>query len=1408
MQNDILKPDYLFEISWEVCNKVGGIHTVLSSKSDFLKNLSRHIFIGPDLMKEDDLNPEFIEDKQMMQSWRHIAVTEELGVRLGRWNIEGKPLVILVNHSQFISKKDEIFKKYWETFKLDSISGDWGYIEAALFGYAAGKVIESFVRFNCTLTDKITAHFHEWMSGAGLLYLRDRTPRVACVFTTHATVVGRCIAGNNLPLYDKTSDYNADGIAGDYNVRSQHSMEKLSAREADCFTTVSEITAKECTAFLGRTPDVITPNGFSAKKKKRDKHVELSGRKKMIEAAESLLGFSVSDNALIIGTGSRYEFKNKGLDIFIRALGEINGNKMSEREILAFLFVPAGQHGPSRELLHKINNPDSEVHLSNRFTTHNLANQYDDPILQALYQNGINNNPDDRVKVIFVPAYLNGNDGIFNIEYYDLLKDLDLSVFPSYYEPWGYTPLESIAFGTPTVTSDLTGFGVWVMNNFPDNRPSVEVIVRNDRNADQAGKDLIRLIIDRCKYTEEQVSEIKNNALQIAENAKWENFIKYYIKAYETALNKSESRRKDTLKTDDSVPYIVNIPRDSSQKWHQIIVNSLIPEKLRPLDELSRNLWWSWNNDAAALFKSIDPNLWTKVEYNPIMMLDKISLERFNELEKDDEFLQRMNAVHDKFVGYMSKKEEIGKRMQVAYFSMEYGLHSSLKIYSGGLGVLAGDYMKEAGDKGVNMTGVGLLYRYGYFMQKLSSAGDQVAEYIAQKFDKIPVSPVRDNEGNWITIEIAFPGRMLYAKLWRVDAGRTELYLLDTDIEDNLPEDRAVTYHLYGGDRENRLKQEILLGVGGIRALEKLGIEADVYHCNEGHAAMTGLERIHGLMTKYNLSFDEAKESVRASSLFTTHTPVPAGHDLFEESMLRKYISHYPERFRVSWERIMGLGKMNPDDAGEKFSMSCLAANLSQEMNGVSRLHGKVSRDMFQWMFPGYLPEELYIGYVTNGVHYPTWTAGRWKTLYNRYFGKDFENHNYDKSCFGNIQRVEDKKIWDVRNELRGKLVRYIKSLFSGQNNINYYSPRETVAIKETLDETKLTIVFARRFATYKRAHLLFKNLDQLNDLVNHPVRPVQFIFAGKAHPADKAGQDLIKMIVEISKQPRFLGKILFIENYDTELAAKMVSGADVWLNTPTRPLEASGTSGQKAVMNGCLHFSVSDGWWVEGYKPEAGWALPPECTYENTDFQNELDAETVYSIIENEIAPLYYNRSENDIPVEWVRYIKNSIEKVASDFTSNRMMADYEERYYKKLYKRSKELNADDFQTARDITMWKHKALREWENIVVISVKRPEMEKGPILLGKEYEAEVLLNIGFLTPEDIGVEILLAEQNDGEKHIVLQQQFTPARCNGTEVMYKVVMIPKISGTFSAAIRIYAKNDLLPHRQDFCLVKWV
>jgi len=1406
----LLSPDYLFEVSWEVCNKVGGIYTVIATKALHLQSQlgRRHIFVGPDVWMHRSGNPDFLEDPMLYRSWKAQALSEGLVFRVGRWNIPGKPLAILVDYKHFLPKADDILTDLWKDFGVDSISGNWDYKESAVFGVMAGRVIESFWNYNLKGGEKVLAQFHEWQTGAGVLEIKRSGIPVATAFTTHATMMGRCLAGNNLPLYNNISQYNGDEMASRFNVKAIYSLEKTSAQNADVFTTVSEITAKECAQFLGRPVDVVTPNGFenSFTPASDQEYIALhdKARDRLVEVATAMSAEEVPSNAIFIGIGGRYEYRNKGIDVFIDALDRLNKSNFEGRSIQAFIMIPSGHHGPDKDIVAKLSGQGNPQYRSQ--TSHYLMNAEYDAITRRLREIGLTNSIGDKVKVYFIPSYLNGDDGVFNLPYYDLLCGLDLALFPSYYEPWGYTPLEALAFRVPTLTTTLAGFGMWVRSHYKGDHPGITVLDRDDENY----QEVVDGVVDRVREIAGLDLEVRNqyreNAREVAQIALWENQIVYYQEAYSLALSKVQDHPDSYKSNKKTMQYFKADVTNPS--WRSIMVTRHLPDKLSRLEKLSKNLWWCWNESAKDLFKAIDPDVWHKSGHNPLVVLDTVSIKRFQQLSEDQAFLAQMKAVMDEFDTYMAAK---AKRTDpsIAYFCMEYGLDTSLKIYSGGLGILAGDYLKETSDMNVNLVAVGLLYRYGYFNQVISGQGYQVAGYDAQDFTKIPAVPVLDKDGNWVTTSVAFPGRSITARLWKVEVGRTDLYLMDADYEANTPEDREVTYHLYGGSWENRLKQELLLGVGGIRALRKLGIDPQVYHCNEGHAAFIGMERLREYIEKDNLDFSEALEVVRASSLFTTHTPVPAGHDAFEEGMLRQYIGHYPQRLKVDWETLMSLGKDNPLDTHEKFSMSNLAANISQNVNGVSMLHGKVSQDIFAHMYPGYLPEELFVSYVTNGVHYPTWCAPEWKPVHAKVFGPAFATHHYDKSCFDGIYGVSDAEVWKVKKVLKEKLISFIRERLQEKTISNHYSPSELVTIMETLRDDVLTIGFARRFATYKRATLLFRDLDRLDKIVNNPAQPVQILFAGKAHPADKAGQDLIKQIVDISKDPRFIGKIVFVPGYDITLAKRMVQGVDVWMNNPTRPLEASGTSGEKAAMNGTMHFSVLDGWWVEGYKEGAGWALPIEQAYEDNNFQNELDAATIYQILENDIAPAYYNVDRTTgRSSEWIGYIKNTIAKVACNFTTNRMLTDYMNQYYIPQAKGAEAVKAKDFKQARELAAWKTRVRREWENVRLLSRTEPETTYD-LTLATPFHSEMELQMGSLTPEEVGLEVVFAQADTrGKLHIVDVQECQVVSFKDGVARYEVNVLPEKTGAYQVGGRVFAKNPLLPHRQSFECVKWL
>ena len=850
----------------------------------------------------------------------------------------------------------------------------------------------------------------------------------------------------------------------------------------------------------------------------------------------------------------------------------------------------------------------------------------------------------------------------------------------------------------------------------------------------------------------------------------------------------------------------IKVSNVNTPNWKEVTVKSRIPAELEKLSEISRNIWWAWNFEATELFRDLDPELWKECGQNPVLLLERMSYEKLEALAKDKVILRRMNDVYTKFRDYMDVKPD-ETRPSVAYFSMEYGLSSVLKIYSGGLGVLAGDYLKEASDSNVDLCAVGFLYRYGYFTQTLSMDGQQIANYEAQNFGQLPIDRMMDANGQPMVVDVPYLDYYVHANVWRVNVGRISLYLLDTDNEMNSEFDRPITHQLYGGDWENRLKQEILLGIGGILTLKALGIKKDVYHCNEGHAALINVQRICDYVAT-GLTFDQSIELVRASSLYTVHTPVPAGHDYFDEGLFGKYMGGYPARMGISWDDLMDLGRNNPGDKGERFCMSVFACNTSQEVNGVSWLHGKVSQEMFSTIWKGYFPEEIHVGYVTNGVHFPTWSATEWKELYFKYFNENFWYDQSNPKIWEAIYNVPDEEIWKTRMTMKNKLVDYIRKSFRDTWLKNQGDPSRIVSLMDKINPNALLIGFGRRFATYKRAHLLFTDLERLSKIVNNPDYPVQFLFTGKAHPHDGAGQGLIKRIIEISRRPEFLGKIIFLENYDMQLARRLVSGVDIWLNTPTRPLEASGTSGEKALMNGVVNFSVLDGWWLEGYREGAGWALTEKRTYQNQEHQDQLDAATIYSILETEILPLYYARNKKGYSEGWIKVVKNSIAQIAPHYTMKRQLDDYYNKFYNKLAKRFHMLSANDNAKAKEIAAWKEEVVAKWDSIEIVSCdKLEDLKAGDIESGKEYTITYVIDEKGLN-DAIGLELVTTYTTaDGKQHVYSVEPFSVIKKEGDLYTFQVKHSLSNAGSFKVSYRMFPKNPELPHRQDFCYVRW-
>lgn len=1403
-----ISPDYLFEVSWEVCNKVGGIHTVLVSKTPSMISLfgDRFILLGPDVWRGSGKNPDFSEDPSLFSDWKDRAISQGWKIRIGRWNIPEQPLVILLDFSPQLARKNEIFSELYQQFGLDSLTGGWDYINPALFGFVAGQVIGSFHEFYLTEQDKVVAHFHEWLSGAGILVLRRELPAVATVFTTHATVLGRAIAGSGQAFYSLLANLKGDQDASELNLRSKHSLERIAAREADCFTTVSPLTALECRKFLQRDPDPITPNGLSERLiPDPDPWVQkrIKARRRLLEIASAALGKNYDESCFLIASSGRYEFHNKGLDLFIRALAGLASGPTLSREVLAFLFIPAGHTGPRKELLDRLANPGlpREEELP---STHYLQNEREDPILLALKQQDLIRKGSPGLRVLFAPVYLDGRDGVFDLSYYDLLAGLDLSLFPSYYEPWGYTPQESLLFRVPSLTSTCAGFGRWMLSQSRDLGKSLIILHRDDNNSDQAAANLEQHIREFLDIREDALESIRVQARNLGRTTLWGTLFSYYLDAWNKALGKLSDRTdliRARMKTRESVREIrIQAPVANIPKWKKVFIAPRIPVAFAGLEDLCRNLWWSWNPEAQDLFRDLDPVLWEESAHNPLELLFSLPAHRYEELERDTVFMGRLGGVLERFTSYRGLPMQSGQPL-VAYFCLEFGLHASLKLYAGGLGILAGDFLKEASDSGLPLAGVGLLYQFGYLKQRLDHEQGQVGEPDENKFTRLPLKPVRNEKNEWIYVELPLPGRNLFAKIWQVDIGRVCLYLLDTDIPENRESDRLITDRLYGGDAEHRLLQEILLGVGGIRLLGLLGLKPGVFHLNEGHAAFCGLERLGGYIQGDHLSYLEALEMVRANSLFTTHTPLGAANDRFSEELIRGYFSHYISLFQISWEQFMGLGREDPADKGAAFGLNILAARLCGTMNSVSLPHEGVTRRLYHGLWKGYQPEELNIGHITNGVHLQTWMAPQWKEALNPPVA--------EVAWTEKIKSLSPERISGIRKELKLELITVLKARLGRQVDRGWKNPGLAFRVFDQLQPQTLLLGFARRVTSYKRPELLFADLGRLASLFRNPLGSVVLILAGKAHPGDPEGLSQIREILAYCERSELAGHILFLENYDMELAAQLVRGVDLWLNTPRKDREACATSGMKASLNGVLQLSSAEGWWAEAFREGTGWSLTAPTSSRDEAAQDALDASLLYQVLEEEILPLYFQSTDKLLAPGWIERIRKTLALFGSEYSSQRMLNQYEGQYYRNLAARISRLGADNYTLARNLAEWKTQIVDAWNLIQVRNLKIRDFEHHQLPMGEPFEAELILDLGKLGPGDIAAEVVFAKKDPGgENRVSFVRSMDIQALSGSEFRYYCRITPDFPGVYQYGIRIIPSNPELPGRQDFALVRWI
>lgn len=842
-------------------------------------------------------------------------------------------------------------------------------------------------------------------------------------------------------------------------------------------------------------------------------------------------------------------------------------------------------------------------------------------------------------------------------------------------------------------------------------------------------------------------------------------------------------------------------------------VTPQIPPRIESLREIAYNLWWSWNESAISLFRRLDPVLWEECHHNPVRLLRKINQSSLVRAANDGDFCKHLDEVMGQLNAYLSKGDRWYRKTYpdresnlVAYFSAEFGFHESLPIYSGGLGILAGDHCKAASDLGIPFIAVGLLYRLGYFKQRINKEGWQESEQVNWNFYELPITEVRvGDDAKPLLISVQLPGRLVYAKVWQVRVGLIRLFLLDTDILDNNEEDRKITYQLYGGDHEMRIKQEIVLGIGGVRAIREMDLHPMVYHLNEGHAAFLSLERIRRRMVERQLGFQEALQAVAASNHFTTHTPVPAGNDAFSPELMGKYFTEFARECKMGFDEFIQLGRPWENKAGDPFSMTILALRTSRQSNGVSAIHGRVSREMWQVVWPGVPQAEIPIDHITNGIHTLTWMAPEIRSMIERVGGAFWEDNCSNKESWKCIEKITDEELWAVHQKLKIKLIQFVRKNLHHQRMRAGYSAVDIRGAEDVLDPRLLTIGFARRFATYKRANLLFRDLARLEAIVNHPERPVQFVFAGKAHPADDGGKRLIQRIYQVAQMPQFKNRIVFIENYDIDVARHMYHGVDVWLNNPTRPLEASGTSGEKVCPNGGINLSVRDGWWDEAIDGTNGWAIGEEVQSPDPAVQDEFDCISIYSLIEHQIAPLYYRRNSSDLPHEWMQWMRRSMETVGPEYNTFRMVQDYANKFYLSAGANGQKLRENDYQGSIQLAAWKQRIRANWHEVQAKEVHWKHPSAFRVSVGDEFAVECKVHLGPLAPEEVQVEAYV-RMTSGTVYRTTTLSASDKLADGW-FLYKGVVQAGDSGTYQFNVRVLPYHPNMVQKHELRLTTW-
>ena len=1406
----------LFEVSWEVCNKVGGIYAVVSSK--ILEALAvfgeNYFLLGPDLGN----NPDFEEtDEPCWQELRQETDRRNLSCRFGRWNIPGRPKVILVGYRDRYDQSQLLFS-LWNRYGVDSISGGWDYVEPVMFSTACGEVIEAACKaLHIPADGPALAHFHEWMCGGGLLYLKTNAPYVGTVFTTHATMLGRSMAGSGFDIYKQMHQINPKHEAGAYNITAKCSMETASAREADCFTTVSRITADEAGVFLGRTPDVLTLNGLDLRvipDYSRDRSLATASRQRLLEAAGRLLRRRLPEDTRVFLVSGRYEYHNKGIDVFLDALGMVNtALSQSQSNVLALCAVMGGHSGVNADA---VSGDPAKLPGQGGFwiSSHHVYNQPNDPILNACQRLGLDNRPENHVQVIFDPALLDGKDGFLNMRYEEVLAACDLGVFPSWYEPWGYTPQESAAHAVPTVTTDLSGFGMWVRSSRQRDKNGVTIICRRQTSYDETAASLRDVLLQYASLPEEQMQEHRHMVRHVAEGCSWEQFFPYYVQAYGLALDKARQRSSQPAGGSTTLTRVLATTMSTTPNLHSFTALTSLPPAIGRLRELAHNLWWSWHPECHYLFSALNEEEWERSNHNPIATLEKATRARLIIVAHEQSYLRLYNQTMAAFDAYMAEAPQsfgpLTPQQPLAYFSTEYGLSECLPIYSGGLGVLSGDHLKSASDLNIPLVAVGLLYKNGYFRQIIDKNGDQTPVYPENDFATLPIEQVKDQDGKPREIYLQMPGRRLHVQIWLVRVGRINLYLLDTNLPSNTAEDRKITARLYEADRDIRLRQEILLGRGGVSMLRALDIRPAAYHMNEGHSAFLIFERIRLLMQENGLSFEEAGEVVRGSTLFTTHTPVDAGNERFSLESMEAYFKPYIQTVGISWQTLVNMGRFEGSERNV-FEMTVLALKYSMKANGVSALHGVVSRHMWQEGWQGVPVAEIPIFSVTNGIHVPSYAGPAMCPLLQKHLGEGWQELTPDDPKWTRIADIPDADLWTARQTQKKHLLEAIRSSlpeFFKKFAIPYEKQQEMTS---RLTPETLVIGFARRFAPYKRATLLFADVDRLARILEKSGQPVIFVFAGKAHPADGQGIGLIRELFQHMLSPRFFGKIFFIEDYSLAVSRLMVQGCDVWLNNPRRPYEACGTSGQKVAVNGGLNLSVADGWWCEGYNGTNGWTIGPLVAKgslgpEQSDYD---DAASLYSLLEDKVVPLYFERDADNRPHNWLLRVRKAMQTLIAQYSSHRMLRDYLSDYYIPAATSHQELRSNHYALARHLSQWKQDVNVRFGSVQMDTIRIEGIKEDSLLDGQSLHVAVTVHPGSMKLDELLVQ-LVAGPGDGstftETPDVVEMQPESEGVDGT-MTFVCTYTPSRSGIHVYGVRVMPCTEGLSSPLETRLVLW-